>query len=343
MTENLTYVRSEQAAHVLQECDMRPSDARAELLARVASLYYERDMDQSAIARELGMSRSNVSRLLKEARERGIVQVRVFWPLSRHLELERHLQQAFDLPQAIILAGRDIEEDEAHARVGELAARYLDSVLEPDTILGVSWGRAIHELVHAFSGRARPGVTVVQMMGGVGSANPTMDGSDLARRLADAIGGTYHYLQAPLVVRDSLVKDALLQEASISQVLDLARRAQIALVGIGGVEPGQTSLLRAGYISLADLERVKHEGAVGEICGRYFDSEGRICQASIDDRVMGIELEALKEKERVIAVVCGGGKAAAVLGTLRGRFVHTLVTDERCAVRVLEIKRSACR
>lgn len=316
---------------------MRSPELRADLLARVASMYYERDMDQRAIARELGMSRSNVSRLLKEARERGIVRVRIQWPLHRDHDLERRLRATFGLAEAIILAGRDMDEGETRTRVGQLAAQYLDSVLKPDTILGVSWGRAIHELVRAFEGKARPGVTVVQMMGGLGSANPSVDGMDLARRLADAIGGSYYYLQAPLVVRDPALRNALLQEASIATTLDLARQAQVALIGIGAVERAQTSLLRAGYIDAEALEQIRHEGGVGEICGRFFDIHGRICRASVDDRVMGIELESLKQKGLVIAVVSGDGKAEAVLGTLRGRYIHTLVTDERCASRVLEL------
>jgi len=316
---------------------MRSSDTRADLLARVASLYYERDMDQRAIARELGMSRSNVSRLLKEARERGIVRVRIQWPLHRDRDLEQRLRGTFGLKEAIVLAGRDMDEDETRTRVGQLAAQYLDSVLKPDTILGVSWGRAIHELVRAFDGKARPGVTVVQMMGGLGSTNPSIDGMDLARRLADAIGGSYYYLQAPLVVRDPAVRKALLQEASIAATLELARQAQVALIGIGAVEQAQTSLLRAGYIDAEALEHIRHEGGVGEICGRFFDIHGRICRASVDDRVMGIELETLKQKGLVIAVVSGDAKAAAVLGTLRGRYIHTLATDERCASCVLEL------
>jgi len=316
---------------------MRSPELRADLLARVASMYYERDMDQRAIARELGMSRSNVSRLLKEARERGIVKVRIQWPLHRESDLEQRLETTFGLQEAIVLAGRDMDEDETRTRVGQLAAQYLDSVLKPDTILGVSWGRAIHELVRAFEGTARPGVTVVQMMGALGSANPSIDGTDLARRLADAIGGTYRYLHAPLVVHDPALRQALLREAAISETLELGRKAQIGLIGIGGLEPGQTSMLRSGYVSQAEIERIKQCGGVGEICGRYFDIHGNVCKAALDDRLMGIELEALKEKELVIGVVIGEARARAVLGALRGGYVHALVSDERCAARVLEL------
>ena len=235
---------------------MRPPEIRPELLARIASLYYEKDLDQKVIAKELGMSRSNVSRLLKEARARGIVQVRIQWPLGRHEEVEQRLQATFGLPQAIVLAGQGSGWDETESRVGQLAAQYLDSVLEPDTILGVSWGRAIHQLVRSFNGRKRPGVMVVQMMGGLGGCNPHIDGPDLARRLADAIGGSYRYLQAPLVVRDPSLKHALLQEASISETLDWAK----ALVTINAKNLDQKTLENTLSVLLkheSDLQRAK--------------------------------------------------------------------------------------
>jgi len=142
-----------------------------------------------------------------------------------------------------------------------------------------------------------------------------------------------------LIVHDAALRSALLQESSIRETLDLACRAQIALVGIGGLEPGETSMLRSGYVTQEEIERIKREGAVGEICGRYVDIRGRICRGLLDDRIMGIDLETLRAKERVIAVVVGDARAQAVLGALRGHYVHTLVTDERCAARVLEMHR----
>jgi len=318
---------------------MTTADMRAEMLARGAYLYYERGLDQSAVAAELGMSRSNVSRLLKDAKDRGLVQIHIQWPMGRHAELEQRLKDRFRLQEAVVLSDTDLDQRESEKRIGQLAAQYLDSRLTPDAVLGVSYGRAIHQVVQGYRGRIRPGMTVVQMMGGIGSAHQQVDGPDLACGLAAAIGCKYCYLHAPLVVSDSVVKETLLREASISETIALANRATIALIGIGSVELDHASLLRAGQVSPEAVAAIRRAGVVGEICGCHFDQGGRPCKTPVDGRVIGLALEALRTKQ-VIAIAYGETKAPSVLGALSGGYVDALVSDERCIARVFDLLRA---
>jgi len=310
---------------------------RSELLAQVASLYYEENMRQADIARRVGISRSTISRLLQEAREMGIVEITVHYPWKTDPELECELSARFDLRCVRVLAGRGRSYQEVLRGLGVLAARYLGEVLTGGMLLGISWGASVYSTVQALRIDRPLPVTVVQMVGALGGGDPLTDGPDLARLLAQACGGEYRFLHAPLVVESAAVRDALLQEPRISETLSLARRADVALVGIGAVVPEASGMLRAGYLDREALARLRAGGAVGNVCGRHYDARGRVLETELAQRIVGIELEALHHVGRVIGVAGGRPKAEAILGALRGRHVNVLVTDDAAALEILRL------
>jgi deoxyribonucleoside regulator len=317
-------------------CSLNPTVTdRTELLAQVAHLYYEEELNQDQIARQIGTSRSTVSRMLQEARESGVVEITVHTPWKTVPELEDALRARFGLRGVRILLGRGRPTEEILRGLGALAARYVDSVVRQDSVLGISWGKAVHATVQALRPDRRLPITVVQMVGAVGEGNPLIDGPDLARLLADAYGGRYRYLHAPLLVEDGRAREALLGELRIRETLALARQADVALVGIGAPFPEVYSLLRAGYVDRKALAGLRARGVVGDICARHYDAHGRALDIELNHRIVGIELEALHEVGQVIGVAGGEAKAAAILGALRGGHVHVLVTDDAAARKML--------
>jgi DNA-binding transcriptional regulator LsrR (DeoR family) len=310
---------------------------RTELLAQVAHLYYEQNLNQDEIARRIGTSRSTISRMLQEARETGVVEITVHAPWKTVPELEKTLCTRFGLRQARVLLGRGRRPEEILRGLGALAARYVDSVIRQDSVLGISWGVAVHATVRALRPGRRLPITVVQMVGAVGEGDPLIDGPDLARLLADAYGGRYRYLHAPLLVEDGRAREALLGEPRIRETLALARRAGVALVGIGAPFPAVYSLLRAGYVDREALAGLRGQGVVGDICARHYDAQGRVLDVELNHRIVGIDLEALHEVGQVIGVAGGEAKATAILGALRGGHVDVLVTDDAVASRVLAL------
>ncbi|MCR4406811.1 MAG: sugar-binding transcriptional regulator [Anaerolineae bacterium] len=312
----------------------------AELLAQVANLYYEENLTQDEIAHRIGTSRSTVSRLLHEARAAGVVEIIIHYPWKTMSELEQELTGRFHLRHARVLAGQGRPYPEILRGLGVLAARYLESVLQESSILGISWGTAVHSTVQALRPERKLPITVVQMIGAVGTGDPLIDGPDLARLLANIYGGECRYLHAPLVVEDAQVQEMLLQEPRIRETLSLACQADVALVGIGSTVPEVSSLLRAGYLDLETLMQLRAQGAVGDVCARHYDAQGRLLDIELNQRIVGIELEALHHIEQVIGVAGGEAKAEAILGALRGGHVNVLVTDDVAAKRVLALESS---
>jgi deoxyribonucleoside regulator len=314
---------------------------RSELLAQVASLYYEDDLKQDEIARRIGTSRSTISRMLDEARDAGVVEIIVHYPWKTVPEIEEALAARFGLRQARVLLGRGRPYEEIIRGLGVLAARCVEEVLTDGTVLGISWGVALYNTVRALRpGREfpiLPRLTVVQMVGAVGAGDPLIDGPDLARLLANTYRGEYRYLHAPLIVENARAREVLLQEPRIRETLQLARRADVALVGIGAPTPEVYSLLRAGYLDHEALAGLRAQGVVGDICARHYDAQGRVLDIALNQRIVGLELGALTGIERVIGVAGGEAKAEAILGALRGGHVNVLVTDDVTARRVLGI------
>jgi DNA-binding transcriptional regulator LsrR (DeoR family) len=310
--------------------------SRDDLLALVASLYYEQDCNQQEIAERLHLSRSNISRMIQEAKAKGIVEVRVRKPIYRAEPLEHALKERFGLVEALVLDSMGRDSVDNLPGVGQLAARYLEHILKPHTSLAISWGTGVHAAVHALTPMPELQVDVVQMLGSVGSSNQAIDGTELARRLAELLGGRYYYLHAPVLVENPTVRDMLIAEATIQETLDRARKAAIALVGVGTTEAGANSFVRAGHLTELQLSALRAQGAVGEISGQHFDIDGNPANLSINRRVIGIDLEAVTHIPIVIGVARGLPKAKAILAALRGRFIRVLATDDVTAAAILE-------
>ena len=309
----------------------------SDLLARVASLYYDQELTQDDVARRAGVSRSKISRLLKAARKEGIVEIVINYPWRTATVLEKEIQDRFGIQHVSVVISQGRAYEEILWGLGNLAARYLESILERNVSLGISWGTAIYQTARSLRPELRLSIKVVQMIGAVGSSDPLIDGPDLARFLANLYGGEYHYLHVPLIVDDAALVTGLLRESHVQQTLELARNTDIALVGIGGVSPEVSSFLRAGFLTREELEKLEDMGAVGDICGRLYDIHGGKLDVPVDKRIIGIELDDLKQIKHVVGVAGGDAKAKAILGALNGKRVTALITDDMAARQVLRM------
>ncbi|MEM8533196.1 MAG: sugar-binding domain-containing protein [Chloroflexota bacterium] len=195
------------------------------LLMQAAKLYYTQQLTQSEIGRKLNTSRSTISRLLQEARDRGIVKITIEYPWERDEQIEQALKRAFDLREVRVLAGYDQPIDEIREGRDLLAAECIDQLVQDDMIVAMSFGRSLASMVQQIKPTRQVNLTVVQMIGSLGAENPLLDGPDQVRDLARAYGGQYRYLHAPLLVEDRQTRDQLMQQPTVLEPLSLARRA----------------------------------------------------------------------------------------------------------------------
>lgn len=303
---------------------------RDEFLATVATLYYKLNQSQGEIGARLGISPSQVSRLLKEAKERNIVTIQIHTPIPRDFLLEQELMQRFGLKDAYVLQ-TNAEADDAQLlrATGQLAATYLQRVIDqlpPRASIGIAWGTGVHAAISALPDNLAQRIDAVQLMGGVGALN--IDGPDLARMIAVKLGGRHHDLHAPVLVEQAATRPIFLAEPTVGEAIARARAVNLAITGIGTVQEEASSFLRAGLVKRTELAQLRNSGAVGEMVGRFFDSHGHDAAITINQRIIGIELADLRNIPIVLAVARGAIKAPAILGALRGRYLTVLATDD---------------
>jgi DNA-binding transcriptional regulator LsrR (DeoR family) len=302
---------------------------RIGMLVKVARMYHEQGMRQPEIASRLHISQSRVSRLLKEASERGIVRTVVIPPPGVHADLEDAIRDAYGLLDVVVAETTDATDASLLAALGSAGASYLEAVLTGSDRIGISsWSSTLLATVDSMQRRAvRSAVEVVQMIGGVGNATVQVQATHLADRLAQVTGARAHYLPAPGIVASHSVRDALLQDPNIQEVAGRWDRLTIGLVGIGSLDPSPLLRSSGNAVSGDEQDRLRAAGAVGDVCLQFFDASGTPVDTGLRDRVVGVRGDQLRRIPRIVGIAGGARKSAAIRAALLGSWVHVLVTD----------------
>jgi DNA-binding transcriptional regulator LsrR (DeoR family) len=310
------------------------------LLVKVSRMYYESEFTQARIAQRMRLSRQKVQRLLDSAKEKGVVRI-VVEPLQGvHAENEKALEERYGLAEAVIVETSAYNDPLVVAReTGIGGADYLLRVVRPNDCIALSWGSTMLGMVTALRRHPRRnirGARVVQALGGVLDPGRDTHSSELARRMASFLGGTAIALPAPGVAGDRAAHDAFLRDVHIAQVLEAARGADIAFVGVGAPQKDSLLIREGSIVKWRELEELQERGAAGDINLRFFDAAGKKVASDLDDRVVGLSLEDFRNIPHVVGVAGGAGKLGALRGALQGKLLDVLITDHISAQRLLE-------
>ncbi len=303
------------------------------MLAMVANLYYNSDMTQSEIAKRLFTSRSKISRMLKEARELGIVQITINEPWERNLDLENEIRKRYHIDTIRVINTKDYTEEQIVAKMSEDSAYYFDSIVKENMVIGISWGNTLYHFVEYVGENNKKNlpIEVVPIMGASGLNIPDRDSMDLAKKLASSYGGRYQYLYAPLFVKDKTLKESLIQEEAVHAPLELVKRADIILTSIGSVEHRSWN----NYLTDKVFDYLKKHNAVGHIGGHFFDIDGNEIRSTLNERQIGVSFEDLARCKNVVCIAYGAHKANALKGGLSSGVINTLIVSSECASKIV--------
>ncbi len=300
-----------------------------DLLVRVSRLYYELGETQERIAELVGVTRSGVSRLLKQARAEGIVEIRIIDRAHEESPVADELAARFGLRAVHLAPSLAGPEDLTRRMVGRLAAQVLRDVVRNGMVIGVGEGAAVSATIDALSDAVTPvAATVVPLSGGGWFMSPA---SDPVRRLADALGGFAQELPAPGIVNNPLTKAALLGHSGVQNIVRLWQQLDIALFGIGVRSWGEA------WFGAEAIKEIEEARAVGEMLIAPFDLDGNFVSPGLSERTIGFDARDLGRIPTSIAVAGGTTKVAPVLGALRTGVIAILVTDLDTGRRVLEL------
>lgn len=311
-----------------------PTSEDTRLMTKVARMYHEQGVRQPEIAQRLNISQPRVSRLLKKAVETGIVRTTVVAPRGVFAELEDEVERTYDLREVVIADAGD-EEDELviTPALGAAAAYYLETTLAGGERIGLSsWSSTLLATVDSMRPRhSHECESVVQVLGGLGQPSAQARATHLVGRLVQVTGATATYLPAPGLVATPETREALMREGSIAQAVDAFPDLTVLLAGIGSLKPSPLLRASGNAVGPEDEDLLREVGAVGDVCMRYFDKDGRAVESHLDRRLLGIDSATLLGIPRRVGVAGGRRKHEAIRAALLGGWINTLVTDSATA------------
>lgn len=300
-------------------------------LVIAAYLYYEEGLTQEEISRRLNISRVSVTRLLQKARQDGIVQVTITRNLPEQFELEEKLIRAFELKRAVVVKTCGTRED-TFIDLGKAGGALILESVSPNCHLGVAWSETVSYIANHIQTVDISFPITINELAGTHLSQSTQYGASW--KMAERLKARLVSVPVPVVMKDAAAREAILHEESIRQAFEQAARVDLAVVGLGNVGDN-CSLVRTGFLSLAQVETLRQHGAVGDILMRFFDKDGQHIPSPLEEQIISLDWEEIRQIPHIIAAAAGYEKVEVILAALRSRLIHSLVTDSDTARQVL--------
>lgn len=308
------------------------------LLTKVSSMYYDQEYNQQQIADRLHLSRPKVSRLLKQAREAGIVQISVVSPTGSFIDLENAIEKKFGLKEVLITEIDPQASNKVLKRqIGTAAANYLHRTVSAGDTIGVTWGTTLEALVDALPPKQTENTHVVQALGGVGPPEAKAHTTDISRRLSQLLESRLTLLPAPGIVGSIKAKEVLLSDRQVKGALDLFSSINTLYVGLGAIKTNPVLDKNSNEITAGLYDEIIHSNAVGDVALRFFDVDGNKIKSKLDDLTIGISIEEIKQINTVVGIAGGLEKIDVIRGALKGKFIDILITDSETAAALMPV------
>lgn len=312
-------------------------NAEKKLLIKIAQMYYEQDMTQSQISKELNIYRTTISRMLKKVREEGIVKIAINYDILESFTVEEQLKQRFGLLDAIVVPVEEMQPEYVKLKaIGQACARKLGRIVKDEDVIGFSWGSSLASVVDELDMIDKNDVVCVPLVGGPsGKLESKYHVNTICYNAALKFSAESLMIDAPAIVEKKSTRDDIIESQYFQEIFDLWNRISIAVFGIGSPEIKGRSTWQAFYGN-AVIEELERGKVVGDICSRFYDESGTHIPTSITDRIITIDLEQLKRARYRIGVAESIEKVQGIIGALKGGYMNILVTTEETAKRILD-------
>ncbi len=313
------------------------SDDSTDLLTEISVAYYQDGATQEEISKKFAVSRAKVGRMLKQARDEGIVEITVKYHPVFSAKIEQRLIERFGVKRALVALDQPSEEQQ-RLQVAGLVSKYMASTLQNGTVVTVGQGRNVSAVAHHVGVIPQKDVKFVCGIGGIHPRGGMFNADHICRQFAKSYGGTSETLYAPAYAENREQKHAFMQNATVKQTLDLARKADVALVGIGDMSEN-SYMVDLGWFTAEEVVQSRMmQGVVGDFAGYdFFDINGESAKTVMSDRIIGLGIDEFRSVSEVIAIAAENSKPLALLGALRTGAIDVIATSVSNALTVLNL------
>jgi len=314
------------------------SEKEISLMVAICELYYYKKKTQEEIGEILNISRPKVSRLLTQAREKGIIEIRVKNPIAHNEDLKKELKDAFNLKEAVITPMAVDNQEVIVPRIASAAAEFISENLPSNSVLGLGRGRTVFEVFNSFPGKKSLNPTLIPLSGGLGQGDAGFPVNELLARAASVLDGKSHFLYAPALLQKSEIRESILTEPHSRRVIQLWDQMDWVVVGIGTIPPLREFEDPDFYRGLNAFVRETGKNPIADICLWYVLENGELPQTSRQNCLIAATPGQLEQAKMRLAVAGGLTKARSIYAVLQTGLINALITEEKTAEELIRLK-----
>lgn len=314
------------------DLDTLSKDERIDVLAQMADLFYNQQATQIEIAKQFGTTRFKVAKLLQEARDEQVVEIKVNFSSERNHDVERQLVERFGLKSATVVDTKYDAYIDGLTQLGKAGALRVSELLNgiEEPVLGITWGKSIQTVIGQLPRTGGSGLSAVQLAGNFPSARPTSEGHELVSRAAAARLGDAYYLNTPLYVKSDSVREGLRQEPDVQATLERAKSLDVVLTGIGG-DASLPSSVEAFSAYATEEDRTAAATSLGSLYGYVLDEAGHVADTPLNRKLMAVPLDDILHAPHRIGMASGRNKAKVAAAVAKNGLINELVTNAETA------------
>ena len=306
------------------------------LLLKIATMYYEQDMTQSQISKELSINRTTISRNLKKIREKGIVKISIDYSIAPSFDVEQQLINKFSLKDAIVVnTGESDTKEEKLRRLGIAAAEYLDQIITDSDVIGFSWGSSLYNVVNSLETTKDVNATFVPLIGGpLGKLEGQYHVNAIVYQAAQKYNGRSLLIDLPAIIKDGDARQYFVNSEHYKEISEYWNQLTISLLGIGSIEIAGNSIWKNFYEEEVIREAEKRS-VVGDILSQFYDLDGNLVETSLSNRLTAFNINQLQKARYSIGIAESMEKVKGIIGALNGGYINVLITTDETAKFIL--------
>lgn len=312
------------------------------LVSQIAYQYYIEEKKRSEIAEYFGLSPSTISRVLKRAKEEGIIQLKIAEPYLECNLMERFLEDEFGLKSVCIVPlqkpEEQMQEEYVKKQVALEGARYIQRIIRNDDVIGMAWGGTMYHLIQYLNPCRKVNANIITMHGSIARCSEKLEVKTLVDRAAMAFGGQNLSLEYPGIYENAQECQKVKQLPQCQEIFNLYKKIDISITGVGSMYPDCQSLLaRTDYLTDEEITVLKEHNVCSDLMLRFIDENGEECDTLLKDRTLSIDLESYKKIPCKVVVASGSEKAFSIRSLLRGNLIDVLIIDYYLAKELINV------